>query len=129
MNTTMSQKISQMNDATFMRTFRATKNDVKNNNAKTCTNETCVSHNTNDMLRHNAFARDNAQRDNMCVWCRRCEALYNHAYARALRECNVRTRREINDIIDDDARNAMHDKFDTIMRECNVRSRRYTRRA
>lgn len=121
-------RVSQMNDNEFMRTFRATKNDVKNNNAKTCTNETCVSHDTHDMLRHNAFARDNAQRDNMCVWCRRCESIYNRAYARALRECNVRTRREINDIDDDAIRNATHDKFDTIMRECNVRSRRYTRR-
>lgn len=125
----MSQRVSQMNDETYMKTFRATKNDIKNNNAKYCTNETCVSHDNNDMLRHDAFARDNAQRDSLCVWCRRCESIYNRAYARALRECNVRTRREINDIDDIDIRNATHDKFDSIMRECNVRSRRYVARS
>lgn len=121
-------RVSQMNDATYIKTFRATRNDIKNNNAKTCTNETCVSHETNDMLRHDAFARDNAQRDSLCVWCRRCEARYNAIYARALRECNVRTRREINDIDDDAMRNELHERFDAIMRDANVRSRRYTRR-
>ena len=126
----MSRKITYANmtrDA-YMKMYRATRNDVRNNNAKMCTNETCVSHDTNDMLRHDAFGRDNAQRDKMCVWCKRCESIYNNAYIRALRECNVRTRREINDIIDDDVRNATHARFDEIMSSCNVRSRRYTRR-
>lgn len=118
-----------MNVKTYIRTFRATKNDIANNNAKTCTNETCVSHEHNVQLTRDAFSRDNAQRDKLCVWCRRCESIYNNAYARALRECNVRTRREINDIVDDDMRNELHERFDAIMRECNVRSRRYTRRA
>jgi hypothetical protein len=117
-----------MNNNEFMRAYRATKNDIKNNKAKACTHEACISHDTNDMLKHGAFARDKAQRDALCVWCRRCESRYNALYNRALRECNVRTRREINDITDEDARNAMHAKFDEIMSSMNVRSRRYTRR-
>ena len=112
----------------FIKTYRATRNDIKNNNAKSCTNETCVSHAHDVTLTRDAFSNDNAQRDKKCVWCRRCESIYNNAYARALSSCNVRTRREINDIDDDAMRNELHERFDTIMRECNVRSRRYTRR-
>lgn len=121
-------RVSQMNDATYMKTYRATKNDIKNNNAKYCTNETCISHEHDAQLTHDAFARDRAQRDELCVWCRRCEMIYNRARDNALRACNVRTRREINDIVDDALRNEMHELYDTMMRDANVRSRRYTRR-
>ena len=126
-NVNKMSKIDDIDDATYMKRFRATKRDIANDNAKYCTFDACAS-NMNDeriMLRHDAFSRDNAQRDSLCVWCKRDERIYNRAYAHALRACNVRTRREINMIDDVDERNAKNEMFDEIM--TNVRSRRYTK--
>ena len=120
-----------MND--FVKQYRATQRDIKNNNAKRCTFDACESHVTNDMLTHDAFHVDRAQRDSLTVWCRACERTYDNARIIALRACDdacdthtIRVRRDINAIDDDNVRATLHAMYDEHM--TNVRSRRHVRR-
>ncbi len=120
-----------MND--FVKQYRATQRDIKNNNAKRCTFDACASHDDNVLLTHDAFHVDNAQRDALCVWCRACERTYDNARIIALRACNdacdthtIRVRRDINAINDATTRDTLHAIYDEHM--TNVRSRRHVRR-
>ena len=120
-----------MND--FVKQYRATKNDIKNNNAKRCTFDACASHDDDVMLTYDAFHVDKSQRDNHTCWCRACERTYDNARVIALRACDdacdthtIRVRRDINAINDTTTRDALHAIYESHM--IDVRTRRHVRR-
>lgn len=85
--------MARMDDNTFRKTHRATKKDVANGDAKTCTRNDCACGNT--PMKLDAFYKDSSMKDGRATWCKLGERDYNKGYYARLRDAGVTRLRDV----------------------------------
>lgn len=116
-NDTHNKEINVSNnakDTEFIKKHKATKKDIIAGKTKRCTKEGCASQGV-PMLT-SAFHKDKSQKSGLCVWCARCEAVYEERRIMACKELGVTRRRDL-------TTPEQHERWDEIMKP--ERSRRY----